>query len=115
MPSPNAIAPPPSTARFQPSTVNSRLSCSKPFRFTYFRKNASVTPLGTHTSKTKDLKSFQITYFQKKGGGYPCFSTGCPSPVSSHERCMRVPTPVGTNHESPVTAFPQRVYHKQKG
>src|SRR5712691_11230737 len=73
MPPPNAIAPPPSTACFQLSTVNSRLFCSKPFRFTHFRKNASATPLESHSFKTKDLKPFRFTYFQKKGGGYPCF------------------------------------------
>src|SRR5216684_517059 len=70
MPSPNAIAPPPSTARFQVSTVNSRLFCSNSFRFTYFRKNASASPLESHTFKTKDLKPFRFTHFQKKGGGW---------------------------------------------
>src|SRR5260370_32820966 len=72
IPSSNPPAATPSTTHFQLWTVNSRLFCSKPFRFTYFRKNASVTPLGTHTSKTKDLKPFRITYLQKMvgGGGY---------------------------------------------
>ena len=69
MPSSNAIAPPSSTARFQFWTVNSRLFCSNSFRFTYFRKNASATPLESHSFKTKDLKPFRITYLQKKGGG----------------------------------------------
>src|SRR5713226_6984258 len=40
----------------------------KPFRFTHFRKNASATPLVSHTFKTKDLKPFRFTHFQKKGG-----------------------------------------------
>src|SRR5712691_5625956 len=71
MHSPNAIAPPPSTARLQLSTVNSRLFCSNSFRITYICKNASVNPYGSHTSKTKDLKLFRITYLQKKGGGSP--------------------------------------------
>jgi len=70
MPSPDAIAPSPSTTHFQLSTVNSRLFCPKPFRFKYFRKNASATPLESHTFKTKDLKPFRITYFQKKGRGW---------------------------------------------
>src|SRR5713226_9947945 len=38
------------------------------FRMTHFRKNASVTPLVSHTFKTKDLKPFRITHFQKKVG-----------------------------------------------
>src|SRR5260370_1649829 len=71
MPSPNAIAPPLSTARFQLSTVNSRLLCSNSFRFTQFRKNASASPLESHTFKTKDLKCPVFTHFQKKGGGSP--------------------------------------------
>ncbi len=40
----------------------------KPFRFTHFRKNASATPLVSHSFKTKDLKPFRFTHFQKKGG-----------------------------------------------
>src|SRR5258708_8286209 len=69
MPSLNAIAPPPSTARFQLSAVNSRLFCSKPFSFTHFRKNASANPLDSHSFKTKDLKPFRFIHFQKSGGG----------------------------------------------
>src|SRR5260370_40507828 len=72
MPSPNAIAPPPSPARFQLSTVNSRLFPPNSFRFTPFRKNASVTPLVSHTFKTKDLKPFRFTHFQKSGRGRGC-------------------------------------------
>src|SRR5712691_11802262 len=41
---------------------------SKPFTFTHFRKNASVTPFVSHTFKTKDLKPFCFTHFQKKVG-----------------------------------------------
>jgi hypothetical protein len=72
-----------------------------PFGITYIRKNASVTPLGTHTSETKDLKSRRITYLQKKGAGAPP-STGRRSPVlvPGHDRCVRVPTPVGTGVSS---------------
>src|SRR5260370_5893987 len=40
------------------------------FRLIQFRKNASASPLESHTFKTKDLKPFRITYFQKKGGGW---------------------------------------------
>src|SRR3989442_13308073 len=71
MPSPNAIAPPPSPAHFELLTVNFRLFCSKPFSFTHFRKNASATPLVSHTFKTKDLKPFRFIHFQKKVGGCP--------------------------------------------
>ncbi len=53
----------------QLSTVNSRLFYSNSFRVTYIRKNASANPYGSHTCKTKDLKPFRITYFQKKGTG----------------------------------------------
>src|SRR5216684_8086830 len=41
---------------------------SNSFSFTHFRKNASATPLVSHTFKTKDLKPFRFTHFQKKGG-----------------------------------------------
>ncbi len=42
----------------------------KLFRFTHFRKNYPATPLESYTFKTKDLKSFRITHFQKKGRGW---------------------------------------------
>ncbi len=128
MPSSNAIAPASSIARFQLSTVNARLFSSKPFSFTYFRKNASANPYGSHTYKTKDLKPFRFTYLQKKGRVAPPFPRGTrPGPnilgrvscvpclsrlhregvslaqVTGHERPMRVPTPVGTNHQPKVT------------
>src|SRR5712692_6047627 len=85
MPSPNAIAALPSTARFQLSAVNSRLFCSNPFSFTHFRKNASVNPLDSHSFKTKDLKPFRFTHFQKKVGGTPAFPLDAllQSPVTS--------------------------------
>src|SRR5713101_4050162 len=41
----------------------------KLFRFTYFPKNTSATSLESHTFKTKDLKPFRFTHFQKKGRG----------------------------------------------
>ncbi len=52
------------------STLDSRLStfCPNSFRLIHFRKNASATPLVSHTFKTKDLKPFRFTHFQKKGG-----------------------------------------------
>src|SRR3989449_10705699 len=42
----------------------------KLFSFTQFRKNASATPLVSHTFKTKDLKPFRFTHLQKKGRGW---------------------------------------------
>src|SRR5713226_4075686 len=119
MPSPNAIAPPPSTACFQLSAVNFRLFCSNSFRITYICKNGSLNPYGSHTSETKDLKPFRITYLQKKGVGERGYKSiqhrhpACPelsrrdrarafggrrgiSPSPRHERFTRVPTPVGT-------------------
>src|SRR5712692_6475435 len=43
--------------------------CANSFRLIQFRKNASATPFVSHTFKTKDLKPFRFTHFQKKGGG----------------------------------------------
>src|SRR5712664_1659733 len=57
------------------STLDCRLStfCPKLFTFTHFPKNTSANPLVSHTFKTKDLKPFRFTHFQKSGGGTPCF------------------------------------------
>src|SRR5712692_1352605 len=41
------------------------------FRLTHFRKNASASPLESHSFKTKDLKPFRFIHFQKKEGGPP--------------------------------------------
>src|SRR5947209_18585127 len=46
------------------------------FRLIQFRKNASANPLVSHSFKTKDLKPFRFTHFQKKGGGTPAFPLG---------------------------------------
>src|SRR5712691_5401909 len=40
----------------------------KLFSFTQFAKNAPANPLDSHTFKTKDLKPFRFTHFQKKVG-----------------------------------------------
>src|SRR2546426_7768090 len=77
-----------STADFQPFRTNS-------FRLIQFRKNASVSPLVSHSFKTKDLKPFRFTHFQKKGWGWRAFlaspdSIGrsgrglCPGPNAGH-------------------------------
>src|SRR5712691_5276579 len=48
---------------------------SKLFRFTYFAKNTSATPLVSPTFKTQALKPFRFIHFQKSGGG-GCAFTG---------------------------------------
>src|SRR5712691_8638537 len=87
----------PSISPLQLSTADSQLStfCPNSFRFTHFRKNASATPLVSHTFKTKDLKPFRFTHLQKKVGVYPL------STLNSRLPTMRR-TGV-TCHESPVT------------
>jgi hypothetical protein len=57
-----------SSPNFRLSTVDCRLFSSKSFRITYIHKNALANPYGSHTSKTKDLKPFRITYLQKTAG-----------------------------------------------
>src|SRR5712692_7841641 len=52
------------TLHFQLFSVNS-------FRLTHFHKNASASPLESHSFKTKDLKPFRFIHFQKKEGGPP--------------------------------------------
>src|SRR3989442_7079721 len=106
------------------------------FRFTHFHKNASVTPLVSHTFKTKDLKPFRFTHLQRNGGGPFRIHQ---SPVTNHESLPVSPldsaltskraakfftsntyekhtqgegSPWGrnTNHESPVTNHESRTY-----
>src|SRR5712691_157107 len=67
----------------------------KLFRFTHFRKNASATPLVSHTFKTKDLKPFRFIHFQKKvGGGVP---------FASEHQSSNPRSAVTTKHHSLVT------------
>src|SRR5229473_3873704 len=61
-------------SRFQLSTADLQLFRTNSFRLIQFRKNASANPLDSHTFKTKDLKPFRFTHFQKKGGGGVPFS-----------------------------------------
>src|SRR5712692_6851936 len=57
---------------FEPTTQG---SCQPPsfransFRLIHFPQNASANPLESHTFKTKDLKPFRFTHFQKNGRG----------------------------------------------
>src|SRR5712692_9932787 len=69
MPSPNAIAPPPSPARFQLSTVNSQLFLSNSFRITYICKNASASPLDSALTSKRAAKSFTSNTYEKHTGG----------------------------------------------
>jgi hypothetical protein len=101
--------------------------------------SASVTRLDSHTSqktwnyiKTRGFKPFRDTYLQSAisqsllnhiltknrgwGVGYlaPTSNFKLPTsalPVTGHERFRRVPTPVGTNHESPVTNLPLSTFN----
>src|SRR5947209_18983123 len=87
---------PPVTSHESPVT-----SC-KSFSFTLLSKNASANPLVSHTFKTKDLKPFRFTHFQKKGGGYP------PAWSARAGRRLWHAAPA-TDHESPVTSHESRV------
>src|SRR5438445_5498845 len=100
MPSSNAIATPPSTSRLQLSTVNSQFFCPNSFRITYIHKNPPANPYGSNISKTKDLKSFRITYFQKKGTGGGVRAIGA---LQEDGHSVRIKPPV-TSHQSPITA-----------
>src|SRR2546425_11488018 len=100
------------------STLNSRLFSSKSLRFTHFRKNASATPLESHTFKTKDLKPFRFTHLQKSGGGTPCLppdacvasSAPCTSFASSISfPCVQHPT---SNFQPPL--LDAKLGHQQR-
>src|SRR5258708_2473831 len=87
------------------SAFNCQLSTlrANPFRDTYFCKNAAITPFGTHTSKTKDLKSRRITYLQKKGRGRGCSEEGWPN----------FPFRFSSFAEPPVPAIPRYTHGTQ--
>src|SRR5437879_10397794 len=88
----------------------------KLFSFTHFRKNASATPLVSHTFKTKDLKPFRFTHLQKSGGGSPHPATiviqpalrvaegSEPAILAGDEGSQRSESrePPPANHKSPV-------------
>jgi hypothetical protein len=66
---------------------------SNSLRFTHFRKNASATPLVSHSFITKDLKPFRFTHFQKNGRGrVPQVAQACT------ERSERASACVGTRY-----------------
>src|SRR5712692_6356834 len=63
--------PSPLASRFQLSTADFQLFRANSVRLIQFRKNASVSPLESHSFKTNDLKPFRFIHFRKKGGGAP--------------------------------------------
>src|SRR5712692_9425296 len=77
------------------------------FRLTHFRKNASASPLESHTFKTKDLKPFRFTHFQKSGGGrgvvpsnlqiHASYLRSSLSPLDSALTSKRAPKPFRCN------------------
>src|SRR5712692_6782513 len=85
-------------SRFQLSTADLQLFRTNSFRLIQFRKNASANPLESHTFKTKDLKPFRFTNFQKKGRGWVPLSniqhlTSKPrSSLTDHPTRMVVPS-----------------------
>jgi len=103
-----------STADSQPSTF-----CPNSFRFTHFRKNASATPLVSHTFKTKDLKPFRFTYFRKKGRGSPHPATivipSEPAIFAGDEGSQRLNSREvqPADHKSPVYPEARRVTNHQ--
>ena len=89
--------------------TNSSEMPPNPFSFTHFRKSASVTPLVSHSFKTKDLKPFRFTHLQKSGGGSPHLATVVipsePAIFAGDEGSQRSESrePHPANHNSPVT------------
>src|SRR5713101_7263892 len=77
-------------SRFQLSTADLQLFRTNSFRLIQFRKNASANPLESHTFKTKDLKPFRFTHFQKKGRGWVPLSNI--QPQTDHPTRMVVPS-----------------------
>ncbi|SRR5713101_5015278 len=103
MPSQTPIA---FASRFQLSTADLQLFRTNSFRLIQFRKNASANPLESHTFKTKDLKPFRFTHFQKKVGWTPCFPPDAWLPQNVPARGLRSralcasPDSIGTNRKS---------------
>src|SRR5713226_3324283 len=78
--------------------------------FTHFRKNASATPLVSHTFKTKDLKPFRFTHFQKKGGGWVPLSNM--QPQTSHLRSSLTPLDSALTSKRVSKSFTCNTYEK---
>src|SRR3989442_11400168 len=82
------------------------------FRFTHFHKNASVTPLVSHTFKTKDLKPFRFTHLQKKGEGPFRIHQ---SPVTNHESLPVSPLDSALTSKRAPKSFTCNTYEKHTG
>src|SRR5207245_527012 len=81
----------------------------KSFSFTYFRKNASASPLVSHTFKTKDLKPFRFTHLQKNGGGPFRIHQ---SPVTNHESLPVSPLDSALTSNRAAKSFTSNTYEK---
>src|SRR5947209_775012 len=82
----------------------------KLFSFTHFRKNASASPLESHTFKTKDLKPFRFTHFQKKGGGWVPLSNI--QHLTSNLRSPLTPLDSALTSKRPAKSFTSNTYEK---
>src|SRR5713101_612320 len=100
--------------RFHLSTIDFQLFRANPFRFTHFRKNESVSPLVSHSSKTKDLKPFRFTHFQKKVGWTPCFPPDAhlQSPVTNHKSLRLSPLISALTSKRAPKSFTSNTYKK---
>src|SRR5713226_1325879 len=89
----------------------------KPFSFTQFPKNTSANPLDSHTFKTKDLKPFRFTHFQKKVGWPPCFPPDAhlQSPVTNHKSLHLTPLDATLTSERAAKSFSCNTYKKHTG
>src|SRR5438445_176053 len=81
----------------------------KSFSFTHFRKNASATPLVSHTFKTKDLKPFRFTHLQRNGGGPFRIHQ---SPVTNHESLPVSPLDSALTSKRAAKSFTSNTYEK---
>jgi hypothetical protein len=96
----------------------------KLFSFTHFSKNTSANPLDSHTFKTKDLKPFRFTHFQKKVGWIPRFPPDAhlQSPVypesgrvTNHKSLRLTPSDATLTSERAAKSFSCNTYKKHTG
>ena len=106
---PDASAGPVGTLRSARSYPCAPTFCANSFRLIQFRKNASATPLVSHTFKTKDLKPFRFTHFQKKGGGPFRIHQ---SPVTNHESLPVSPLDSALTSKRAAKSFTCNTYEK---
>src|SRR5712691_11346086 len=111
MPSQTPIA---FASSLQLSTADLQLFRTNSFRLIQFRKNASANPLESHTFKTKDLKPFRFTHFQKKVGWTPCFPPDAhlQSPVTNHKSLRLSPLISALTSKRASKSFTSNTYEK---